>query len=155
EDEVIEPAGRDHAEERLVHRAPRTSDGGLEGVDLLRERLAALELDRAGDDRALALGRHRLFPRPVEDRAGGRGVLGEPAERAAPAGDHPRRGGLVRLERPCLYAREVTAQVTEVAHLPEFAVADAVDAELELLADHVIDTGIDHRRLDLVAAEQP
>src|SRR5439155_11889747 len=124
-DEVIEPAGRDHAEERFVDRPSGPGDRRLERLDLLLERRRALRFDRAGGDRALALGRHRLLARHVEDRPGGVEVAVEAFELVALAREGARRAGFARPQPARLEPGQVAAVIGEVARLPEFAVADA------------------------------
>src|SRR4029079_12815289 len=82
-------------------------------------------------------------------------VLVELHELVALAGEDPRRGRLAGVEWPRLDAGKMPAQVRKVPHLPEFAIPDAVDAAIELLAHHLVDTGVDHLRIDRLAAENP
>src|SRR5204863_6618305 len=128
-DEVIEPARRDYAEERLVHGPAGPRDRRLERRDFLGERRGPLRLDRALGDGALSLRRRRPLAGHVEDRAGLVGVLVELRELIALAGVGPRRAGFAGPERPPLESGEMAAVIDEVAGLPEFAVADAVDAD--------------------------
>src|SRR5262245_66001741 len=125
---MVEPARRDHAEERLLHLGGSAPDGGLEGLELAVDRLRALRLDRAARDHALALGRHRLLARHEEQRAHAVHVSVEILELVALARAVARGRQLAGLERARLDPGQMIAVIGDVARLPELAVANAVDA---------------------------
>ena len=63
EDEMVEPAGCEHGDKRLVNRRTRGFDRLLERVELAVDGLGSLRSDRAAGDDADGDGRHRLFAR--------------------------------------------------------------------------------------------
>jgi hypothetical protein len=59
----------------------------------------------------------------------------EPRESVAFAGLLPSGGELARPQRPRRHASELLPVIREVPLIPEFAITDATDADLHLLAD--------------------
>ena len=111
------------------------------------------DLRRAGRDHALAVGRHRLLAGHEEQRPHAVHVLVEFSELVALAGAMPRGRKLTRLERARLDAGEMVSVIGDVARLPELAVADAVDPDLDLLAHGVGDGLLDLPVVDGLPAE--
>ena len=97
EDEVVEPARRQHRDERLLDLGARARDRGLEGVDLAVDRFRSLRFDRAAGDDAFGHRRHRLLAGHEEQRPELVHVGIELAEFVALARRVPRGRRLARL----------------------------------------------------------
>ena len=144
-DEVIEPAGREHAEERLVDRPRRRcAIAALNAVDLLRD-APRCPSTSPGRSRSCARAPAASASRRARRRScrccrGRRRTAANSSRSRVKVRVEPVSPGL---ERPRLEAGEMAAVIGDVARLPEFAIADAVDADVELPADHIIEPGRD------------
>ena len=150
---MVEPARSDHAEEGFLDLRAGPGDRSLEGVELAVDGRGSFRFERAARDHALAVGRHRLLAGHEEQRPQAVHVLVEFSELVALAGAMPRGRKLTRLERARLDAGQMISVIGDVARLPELAVADAVDADLDLLAHGVGDGLLDLPVVDGLPAE--
>src|SRR5580704_10527148 len=138
-DEMIEPARREHAYERLFGAA-----GGLqcllEDIDLAPHGIGCPALDRPSDNHFL-LRRKKpgLFAGHAECRADTIHILVELWKRIAFAGLFPPRSAFTRPQLTRCHPAELLPIVEKIPAVPEFAVADAVDSDLNLLFDHLDD----------------
>src|SRR5580700_6041543 len=138
-DEMIEPARREHADESLLGTA-----GGLqcllEDTDLAPHSIGCPALDRSGDNHFL-LRRKKpgLFAGHAECRADSIHILIELWKRVAFAGVFPPRSAFARQQLARRHPAELLPIVEKISAVPELAVADAVDSDLNLLFDHLND----------------
>jgi hypothetical protein len=70
EDKVVEPAGRQYRDERLLDRGTRARDRRLEGVELAVDGFGPLRFDRAAGDDPHGDRRHRLLAGDQEQGSG-------------------------------------------------------------------------------------
>src|SRR5580700_10793472 len=138
-DEMIEPARREHADESLLGTA-----GGLqcllEDTDLAPHSIGCPALDRSGDDHFL-LRRKKpgLFAGHAECRADTIHILIELWKRVAFAGLFPPRSAFARPQLARCHPAELLPIVKKISAVPELAVADAVDSDVNLLFDYLDD----------------
>src|SRR5580700_9124504 len=126
-DEMIEPARREHADESLLGTAGDLQCL-LEDIDLAPHSIGCSALDRSGDDHFL-LRRKKpgLFAGHAECRADTIHILIELWKRVAFAGVLARR-----------HPAELLPIVKKIPAVPELAVADTVDSDLNLLFDYLL-----------------
>src|ERR1700722_1008467 len=138
-DKMIEPARRKHADESLLGAA-----GGLqcllEDIDLAPYSIGCPPLDRSGDDHFLLRRKKSgLFAGHAECRADTIHILIELWKRVAFAGLFPPRSAFARPQLARCHPAELLPIVEKIPAVPELAVADAVDSDLNLLFDHFND----------------
>ena len=136
EDVMIEPACREHADERLLG-AVGSLERVAENLDLAFDGVGRAALDGTVHHH-LGRGKEpRLFSGHAEHRAGAVHGGVEPRESVTFAGLLPRRGEFAGPQRPRRHAGELLPVIREVPVVPEFAVTDATDADLHLFADNL------------------
>src|SRR5215472_16857468 len=136
---MVEPAGRQHRNERLLDLGVRALDRGLEGVELSVDSFGPLRFDWAAGDDAHTNRWYRLLAGDQEQRAGVVHVGVEIGKFVALAGRMPSGRRLAWSNRARLDAGEVRGVMGQAASRPELAVADAIDPDLNLPLHHFRD----------------